>query len=155
MRSFAIWAAALVLFRSLLVLTLGDAFFYGEELEKATAAPSAGDHEAENKELKEARTQLAASNAKLHEQRLQMQASQAELQKYQRALAKEVGDDVVVAKLLEEGSNAKGRAQQILMRRSEEALEVHPLQAIWLNPALVFYCSRKMCGPATKYVATP
>ena len=30
-----------------------------------------------------------------------MQASQAELQKYQRALAKEVGDDVVVAKLLE------------------------------------------------------
>ena len=37
MRSFAIWAAALVLFRSLLVLTLGDAFFYGEELEKATA----------------------------------------------------------------------------------------------------------------------
>ena len=37
MRSFAIWAAALVLLRSLLVLTLGDAFFYGEELEKATA----------------------------------------------------------------------------------------------------------------------
>ena len=37
MRSFAIWAAALVLFRSLLVLSLGDAFFYGEELEKAAA----------------------------------------------------------------------------------------------------------------------
>ena len=89
------------------------------ELEKATAAPSAGDHEAENKELKEARTQLAASNAKLHEQRLQMQASQAELQKYQRALAKEVGDDVVVAKLLEEGSNAKGRAQQIALLKDK------------------------------------
>lgn len=37
MRSFLIWAAALVLLRSLLVLSLGDAFFYGEELEKATA----------------------------------------------------------------------------------------------------------------------
>merc|ERR1740117_2374141 len=89
------------------------------ELEKASAAPVAGDHDAENKELREARNQLAASNAKLHEQRLQMQASHAELQKYQRALAKEVGDDVAVGKLLEEGSNAKGRAQQIALLKDK------------------------------------
>ena len=108
------------------------------ELEKASAAPVAGDHDAENKELREARNQLAASNAKLHEQRLQMQASHAELQKYQRALAKEVGDDVAVGKLLEEGSNAKGRAQQItllkdklreLNRRIEAGTAAPPLGA--------------------------
>jgi hypothetical protein len=37
MRTFLFWAAALVLLRSALVISLGDAFFYGEELEKGAA----------------------------------------------------------------------------------------------------------------------
>ena len=38
MRSYLPWVALLLLARGVLVLSLGDAFFYGEELEKATAA---------------------------------------------------------------------------------------------------------------------
>lgn len=38
MRSYLPWVALLLLARGALVLSLGDAFFYGEELEKATAA---------------------------------------------------------------------------------------------------------------------
>ena len=88
-----------------------------KELEKAAVpAGGAGDAGAVGaSELKEAKSQLAANNAKLHEQKVAAQALRAELQRYQRALAKEVGDDALVSKLLEEGSGAKGRAQQIAL----------------------------------------
>ena len=71
------------------------------------------------RELKESREQLAAANARLHEARVGQQSLKAELDRHKRALVKEVGDDVSLAKLLDEGSGAKGRAEQIFKLKEQ------------------------------------
>ncbi len=71
------------------------------------------------KELKELRAQLSAASTRLHEQKCSSTALKADLQRYQRALSKEVGDEVAVAKLLDEGSGFKGRAQQIALLKEQ------------------------------------
>jgi hypothetical protein len=92
-------------------------------LEAASAAVrdgrEGGDPAARERELKESRDRLAAANARLHEAKVSAQSSKAELERYKRALAKEVGEDVPLAKLLEESSGAKGRAQQITLLREQ------------------------------------
>ena len=96
-----------------------------KELEKArggggSGGGGGGDQQATwAKELKDVRGQLTASNSKLHEQKVAAQALRSELQRYQRALVQEVGDQASVAKLLEEGSSAKGRAQQIALLKEK------------------------------------
>ena len=77
------------------------------------------DSGARERELKEAKERLAAANARLHEAKVSGQTAKSELVKYQRALLKEVGDDTSIARLLEEGSGAKGRAQQISLLKDQ------------------------------------
>ena len=77
------------------------------------------DPDARERELKESKDRLAAANARLHEAKVACQSSKAELVRYQRALAKEVGDEIPLAKLLDEASGAKGRAQQISLLKEQ------------------------------------
>ena len=94
-------------------------------LEAANAAVRAGREapEVKDREIKELRERSAYTAARLHEAKLAVQSTRAELARYQRALAKEVGEDVgrgdILSKLLEEGSGAKGRAQQITLLRQQ------------------------------------
>ncbi|KAJ1633665.1 hypothetical protein T492DRAFT_978984 [Pavlovales sp. CCMP2436] len=67
--------------------------------------------------VRELRDKLALAQGKANEARLTQQAMRAELSKYQRALAKEVGDDVPLAKVLEDGW--RGRAQQITLLKAK------------------------------------
>ena len=62
---------------------------------------------------------LAAANSRLHEAKVEGVQLKQQLGKYQRALAREVGEDVPVAKLLDEASGAKGRAQQISLLKEQ------------------------------------
>ncbi|KAG8470369.1 hypothetical protein KFE25_008790 [Diacronema lutheri] len=70
---------------------------------------------------RELRDKLASATAKLSEARQAQQALRAELAKVQRALAKEVGDDVPLAKVLDDGAGWRGRAQQITLLRAKLA----------------------------------
>lgn len=79
----------------------------GSSAGAATAADST------REQLKETKERLANSEKRLHDQKVVQQTLKAELERYKRALAKEVGEDAPLSKLLEEGSGAKGRAQQI------------------------------------------
>lgn len=77
-------------------------------------AADGGDSDADlARSLKETKERLSNSERRLHEQKLSQQMLKAEVERYRRALAKEVGEELPLAKLLEEGSGAKGRAQQI------------------------------------------
>ena len=74
------------------------------------------------RELKELKERSGAMVGKLHEQKVGNAALKAELLRYQRALAREVGDDVPPARLkelLDESSGAKGRAQQISLLKDQ------------------------------------
>ena len=87
------------------------------------------DAAARDRELKESKERLAAANARLHEAKMSAQALKAELGKHQRALAREVGEDVPLAKLLDETSGAKGRAQQISLLKEQVRTLTRKLQS--------------------------
>jgi hypothetical protein len=70
-------------------------------------------------DARELRAKLALANTKLNELRQTEQAMRAELAKYQRALAKEVGDDVPLSKVVDEAGGWRGRAQQITLLKAK------------------------------------
>ena len=82
------------------------------------------------RELKELRERLTATDRRLHEAKIAVQTSKQELERYQRALKKEVGEDVSVAKLLDEASGAKGRAQQIALLNDKVKALTRRLQSL-------------------------
>ena len=82
------------------------------------------------RELKELRERLTATDRRLHETKIAVQSSKQELERYQRALKKEVGEDVSVAKLLDEASGAKGRAQQIALLNDKVKALTRRLQSL-------------------------
>lgn len=84
---------------------------------RAAAPPAGADEDCAL--VRELREKLSAASAKAQEARQGQQALRAELVKVQRALAKEVGDDVPLAKVLEEGGSWRGRAQQITLLRAK------------------------------------
>ncbi|KAL1519457.1 hypothetical protein AB1Y20_022978 [Prymnesium parvum] len=74
------------------------------------------------REAKEAKAHVAAMGAKLAAQKTANEALKAEVARYARALAREVGEEVGSARvreLLDEGSGAKGRAQQIALLKEQ------------------------------------
>ena len=78
--------------------------------------------QARERECRELKAQAASLNAKLLEQKAGNQALKAELKGYQRALARELGEQVAPARikeLLEESGGAKGRAQQIALLKEQ------------------------------------
>eukprot|EP00698_Gefionella_okellyi_P007215 TRINITY_DN1753_c0_g1_i1.p1 TRINITY_DN1753_c0_g1~~TRINITY_DN1753_c0_g1_i1.p1 ORF type:complete len:513 (+),score=125.54 TRINITY_DN1753_c0_g1_i1:189-1541(+) len=80
----------------------------------------------QNRELKLAHDKMSL---KLNEYRQQFVQVKADLQKTQRALLREVGEDIPLAKILDEGTNWRGRAQtiQILKSKLKEAQRNAPL----------------------------
>lgn len=87
----------------------------------ARAAAAAAGPSDDAPSLRELRDKLAASTAKLQESRQGQQALRAELAKAHRALAKEVGEDVPLPRVLEEGGSWRGRAQQITLLKAKLA----------------------------------
>ncbi|KAH7830519.1 putative Coiled-coil domain-containing protein 13 [Monocercomonoides exilis] len=75
---------------------------------------SGGDGSADN--LKD---KLSRANNKLIEARAEMQSLKQELSKTQRALKKEVGEGVSINSLLHDGSNWRGRAQEISLLKEK------------------------------------
>jgi len=70
-------------------------------------------------ERREAQKRLAETNARLAELSLSYEGARAELAKYKRALEREVGSVDGAARLLEGGSGARGRAEQISLLRDQ------------------------------------
>lgn len=64
------------------------------------------------------RAQLSAAQARAHDYRQEAQKLKAELTKYQRALAREVGDNVPLAKVVDGQGGWRGRAQQIALLKA-------------------------------------
>ena len=77
---------------------------------------------------KDLRRQNEYAHSKLHEAKLAVQSTKMELQRYQRALAKEGGEEAPLNRLLEEGSGAKGRAQQITLLKEHVRTLTRKLQ---------------------------
>eukprot|EP00002_Diphylleia_rotans_P025960 TRINITY_DN5151_c0_g1_i7.p1 TRINITY_DN5151_c0_g1~~TRINITY_DN5151_c0_g1_i7.p1 ORF type:complete len:371 (-),score=82.44 TRINITY_DN5151_c0_g1_i7:68-1180(-) len=68
---------------------------------------------------KETKEKLNQATNKLMDLRVQNESLKAELGRTQRALQKEVGDDVPLSKILEDSSGWKGRAQQISILKAK------------------------------------
>jgi hypothetical protein len=85
---------------------------------RASPSPGASIPADDSAVIRELREKLATSTGRANELRLAHQALRAELQKYQRALAKEVGEDVPLQKVIEDGGSWRGRAQQITLLKA-------------------------------------
>eukprot|EP00741_Cyanophora_paradoxa_P005136 tig00000863_g4978.t1 len=70
-------------------------------------------------EARELREKYAGANTKLNEMRVAQQQLREELRRTQRALQREVGDDVPLQKVIDEGSSWRGRAQEISLLKTK------------------------------------
>ncbi|KAL7752406.1 hypothetical protein RI367_001940 [Sorochytrium milnesiophthora] len=80
-------------------------------------------------EIRSLKDKISQMNRKLEDERLNSQQLRTDLRATQRALAQEVGEDIPISKLLEEGATWKGRAQQISLLKDKIKLLTKRLAA--------------------------
>ncbi|XP_053832341.1 coiled-coil domain-containing protein 13 isoform X1 [Vidua macroura] len=92
---------------------------------------------AENPEVKALQEKLSAANVKVTEYRNQLQNLKQELKLTQKILAKEIGEDVNIQRLLANSGNWRGRAQQILLLQTKVQELEHKLNQQKIRASLL------------------
>jgi len=85
----------------------------------AEAKEKAEEEEEADSRLKAAEARSKTMSQQLMQMRMKLEATQKDLKKTQTALQREVGSKVDLAKVIDEGSNWRGRAQKIVMMKAK------------------------------------